>query len=164
MLQPPPLDPAHSFSLCHSAIWRLGEAWISFQWWRADPSHFGPPRFSRPITWKRKLNTMSGWDNIHFPSMEMSMDKMKIMYAKRFQCKQDSQLPHSWWLCPSPEEQTPAAGLPARCLFAGGQTQMTRWKLDSEFSSWRGFSSSIFSDLCVEDRSSRKDLNSKKSE
>ena len=40
----------HSFSLCHSAICLRGEAWISCQWCRADPSHLGPPRFNRPIT------------------------------------------------------------------------------------------------------------------
>ena len=41
---------SYSFSLCHSAIWRLGDPWISFQWCRAVPSHLGPPRVRRPIT------------------------------------------------------------------------------------------------------------------
>lgn len=48
----------YSLSLCHSAIWRLGDVTTSLQWWLADPQEVArvPPSSSRPITCECKCD------------------------------------------------------------------------------------------------------------
>ena len=57
---------SYSLSLCHSAIWRLGEDRTSFQWCRAVPVHLSPPSSNRPMTWNKnyhKFENFWKWDS-----------------------------------------------------------------------------------------------------